>query len=208
MFLKRVWHFKHEIFWDSISFKDTHNEEIKKIYKLIEENINNTNKFNQKLKNNVDNIKDSYYNKNNDCFIANTNSKSSKNYNYGQSNSAYFRCQFKFLDNLSISLQNIISKKIKYLTCQTRFKNTGQVNLKNIIIFSSNQTNEPFYIDEINLNDGNEIETNQVIKFDITIYFNENFKFKAGNYFLNLYVKNENGEIEATNKIMKISVFK
>jgi predicted nuclease with TOPRIM domain len=44
-------------------FKDTHNEEIKKIYKLIEENINNTNKFNKKIKNNVDNIKDSYYNK-------------------------------------------------------------------------------------------------------------------------------------------------
>ena len=187
-------------------FKDTHNEEIKKIYKLIEENINNTNKFNQKLKNNVDNIKDSYYNKNNDSFIANTNSKSSKNYNYGQSNSAYFRCQFKFLDNLSVPLQDIESKKIQFLTCQTRFKNIGQVNIKNIKIFSSEENNEPFYINEINLNKGNEIETNQVIKFKITIFFKENYKFEIGNYKLTLNVKNENGEIEAIDKEMEINI--
>jgi len=181
------------------NFKETHNEQIKKIYKLIEDNINN--KFIQKSNvfiNNDSNFKNSNYNKNNDSF--NTNN------NYEQSNNVLIRCQFKFLDNLSISLQNIISKKIEYLTCQTRFKNTGQVNLKNIIIFSSNQTNEPFYINEINLNKGNEIETNQVIKFNINIYFNENYKFEVGTYKLILNVKNENGEIEATDKEMEINI--
>ena len=181
-------------------FKITHNEEIKKIYNAIEDNLNTFKFYSNNLNNN--NNYNNNYNK-----ASEYNNLSFTN-TYEQSNSAFIRCEFNYIDILSVSLKDIESQNISCLKCQTRFKNTGQVNFKNIKIFSIKQTNEPFYIDEINLNDGNEIETNQVIKFDITIYFNENFKFKAGNYFLNLYVKNENGEIEATNKIMKISVFK
>jgi hypothetical protein len=181
-------------------FKITHNEEIKKIYNAIEDNLNTFKFYSNNLNNN--NNYNNNYNK-----ASEYNNLSFTN-TYEQSNSAFIRCEFNYIDILSVSLKDIESQNIPFLKCQTRFKNTGQVNFKNIKIFSIKQTNEPFYINEINLNDGNEIETNQVIKFDITIYFNENFKFKAGNYFLNLYVKNENGEIEATNKIMKISVFK
>lgn len=156
------------------NFKKTNNEEIKKIYKLIEENINNTN---------IEKITS--------CSI---------------SNSVDFRCQFKFLDKLSVSLKKIESKEIQYLKCQTRFKNTGLVNIKDIKIFSNKQTNQPFYIKETILNEGNEIETNQVIKFDVKIYFKENYKFEVGNYKLTLNVKKENEEIEAIDKEMEINI--
>ena len=202
-------------------FKITHNDEIKKIYNFIEDNLN-TYKFYSNNNNNSNNNFNNNYNNN---YNNNFNNNFNKNFNkttkynnqsfnnngsniYEQSNSAYIRCEFNFIDNLSVSLKDIESQNIQFLTCQTRFKNTGQCGLKNIKIFSNNQTNEPFYINEINLNNGDEIETNQVIKFDIKIYFNENYQFKAENYFLNLYVKNDNGEIEATNKMIKIIVFK
>jgi FtsZ-binding cell division protein ZapB len=174
-------------------FKKINSEEISKLYKLIEENADNTITKSQQININESSIESENIssNYNNNYNILNDN-------NYIDSQSTFYSLlgEITCLTNLSVSLKEIESKKKSFIACQMRFKNCGQLTLKQIKLFCVKENNSPFYIEEKKLNDGNEIENNQVIKFELIININSNYQFKEDTYSLTLKINYENEELK------------